>query len=91
MRFREYSEWKCDAGLVPGESSGSWRCSRRPAHPSQSAMWRTSARDVNPVMDAMADARVKVVISVPRAPRERTGYAALIGPTVAGLFAAAQL
>lgn len=44
-----------------------------------------------PVMDAMADAGVKVVISAPRALRERTRYTALIGPTVAGLFAAAQL
>lgn len=45
----------------------------------------------HPVMDAMADAGVKVVISVPRAPCERSRYTALIGPTVAGLFAAAQL
>lgn len=44
-----------------------------------------------PVMDAMADARLKVVISVPRAPWKRARYTALIGPTVAGLFAAAQL
>lgn len=44
-----------------------------------------------PVMDAMADARVKVVIGVPQAPWKRARYTALIGPTVAGLFAAAQL
>lgn len=45
-----------------------------------------------PVMDAMADAGVKDVISVPRAPPwKRARYTALIGPTVAGLFAAAQL
>lgn len=43
------------------------------------------------VMDAMADARVKVVISIPRAPWKRARYTALIGPTVAGLFSAAQL
>lgn len=42
-------------------------------------------------MDAMADARVKVVISIPPAPWKRARYTALIGPTVAGLFAAAQL
>lgn len=44
-----------------------------------------------PVMDAMADARVRVVISVPRALWKRARYAALIGPTVAVLFATAQL
>lgn len=42
-------------------------------------------------MDAMADAGVKVVISVPREPWKRARYTALIGPTVAGLFAAARL
>lgn len=44
-----------------------------------------------PVMDAMADARVRVVISVPGALWKRARYAALIGPTVAVLFATAQL
>lgn len=44
-----------------------------------------------PVMDAMADARVRVVISFPRALWKRARYAALIGPTVAVLFATAQL
>lgn len=43
------------------------------------------------VMDAMADARVRVVISVPRALWKRARYMALIGPTVAVLFATAQL
>lgn len=43
------------------------------------------------MMDAVADAGVKVVISVPREPWKRARYTALIGPTVAGLFAAARL
>ena len=43
------------------------------------------------VMDAMADARVRVVISVPGAIWKRARYTALIGPTVALLFATAQL
>lgn len=42
-------------------------------------------------MDAMADARVRVVISVPGALWKRARYTALIGPTVAVLFATAQL
>lgn len=44
-----------------------------------------------PVMDAMADARVRVVISVPGALWKRARYRALIGPTVAVLFATVQL
>lgn len=44
-----------------------------------------------PVMDAMADARVRVVISVPGALWKGARYTALIGPTVAVLFATAQL
>jgi len=43
------------------------------------------------VMDAMADARVRVVISVPRASWKSARYTALIGPTVAVLFATAPL
>lgn len=44
-----------------------------------------------PVMDAMADARVRVVISVAGALWKRARYTALIGPSVAPLFATAQL
>lgn len=44
-----------------------------------------------PVMDAMADARVRVVISIPGALWKGASYVALIGPTVAVLFATAQL
>lgn len=43
------------------------------------------------VMDVMADARVRVVISVPGALWKRASYTALIGLTVAVLFATAQL
>jgi len=44
-----------------------------------------------PVMDAMADASVRVVISIPGALWKRARCTALIGPTVAVLFAIAQL
>lgn len=44
-----------------------------------------------PVMDAMADAGVRVVISVPRASWKSARYRALIGSTVAVLFATVQL
>lgn len=43
------------------------------------------------MMDAMADARVRVVISIPGALWKGASYVALIGPTVAVLFATAQL
>ena len=42
-------------------------------------------------MDAMADARVRVVISIPITLWKRARYQALIGPAVAVLFATEQL
>lgn len=44
-----------------------------------------------PVMDAMAGARVRVVISIPWASWKSASYMALIGSTVAVLFATARL
>lgn len=68
------------------------------AHSAVSAHVSIRGKDVQsecegsqPVMDAMADARVRVVISVPGALWKRARYAALIGPTVAVLFATVQL
>lgn len=95
MRFVGYSKWKGDTHLSPGWFSGCWRC-RAVAHTGlRSCLWESNVASEcersQPVMDAMADARVKVVISVLRAPWKRARYTALIGPTVAGLFAAAQL
>lgn len=55
------------------------------------SMSESESERSQPVMDAMADARVRVVISVPSTLWKSARYAALIGPTAAVLFATAPL